>query len=86
MRIYRNRCMIVHNGTHCDYIDSIVENLHYYVDELFDYIFLRMSEGIVNTKTIFSYARVKENEHLQILSTKSSSLSDEEYLAVIFDY
>lgn len=86
MRIYRNRCMIVHNGSHFDYIDSIVENLHYYVDELFDYIFLRMSEGVVGTKTIFSYARVKEHEHQQILSTKSSSLSDEEYMAVIFDY
>ncbi len=86
MRIYRNRCMIVHNGSHCNYIDSIVENLHYYVDELFDYIFLRMSEGMTNTKAIFSYARVKEQEHMQILSTKNATLSDDEYLSVIFDY
>lgn len=85
MRIYRNRCMIVHNGSHCDYIDSIVENLHYYVDELFDYIFLRMSEGIVSTKAIFAYARVKEQDHMQILSAKKTALSDEEYLSVIFD-
>lgn len=85
MRIYRNRCMIVHNGSHCNYIDSIVENLHYYVDEVFDYMFLRMSEGITNTKSIFSYARIKEHEHLQILS-KQSPLSDDEYLSVIFDY
>lgn len=86
MRIYRNRCMIVHNGSHSNYIDSIVENLHYYVDELFDYIFLRMSEGIVNTKAIFSFARVKEQEHLQILSCKQPTISDHEYLSVIFDY
>ena len=86
MRIYRNRCMIVHNGSHCDYIDSIIENLHYYVDELFDYIFLRMYEGITSTKAIFAYARVKENEHMEILSTKNPTLTDEEYLSVIFDY
>lgn len=86
MRIYRNRCMIVHNGSHSNYIDSIVENLHYYVDELFDYIFLRMSEGVVNTKAIFSFARVKEQEHLQILSSKQPTISDQEYLSVIFDY
>lgn len=85
MRIYRNRCMIVHNGSHCEYIDSIVENLHYYVDELFDYIFIRMSEGITNTKAVFSYARVKEQEHLQILSAKKTCLTDEEYLSIIFD-
>ena len=86
MRIYRNRCMIVHNGSHCDYIDSIVENLHYYVDELFDYIFLKMSQGIVNTKSIFSYARVKEHEHMQILAAKKLPMSDDDYLSVIFDY
>lgn len=85
MRIYRNRCMIVHNGSHCNYIDSIVENLHYYVDELFDYIFLRMSEGITDTKAIFSYARVKEQEHMQILSAKKPVINDEEYLSIVFD-
>jgi len=86
MRIYRNRCMIVHNGSHCDYIDSIVENLHYYVDELFDYIFLRMSEGVTDTKAIFAYSRVKEQEHMQILSDKKQTISDEDFLSIVFDY
>ena len=86
MRIYRNRCMIVHNGSHCDYIDSIVENLHYYVDELFDYIFLRMSEGMTDTKAIFAYARVKEQEHMRTLAEKKQAVSDEEFLSIIFDY
>ena len=85
MRIYRNRCMVVHNGSHCEYIDSIVENLHYYVDELFDYVFMRMSEGITNTKAIFAYARTKEQEHLQIYSNSQHVLTDEEYISVIFD-
>ena len=35
MRIYRNRNMIVHDGEHMPYIDTIIENLHYYVDNIF---------------------------------------------------
>ena len=39
MRIYRNRCMIVHNGDNMPYIESILENLHYYVDVLIEFLF-----------------------------------------------
>ena len=35
MRIYRNRNMIVHDGEYMPYIDTIIENLHYYVDNIF---------------------------------------------------
>lgn len=36
MRIYRNRNMIVHNGSYMPYRDLLVENLHFYVDSLLD--------------------------------------------------
>ncbi|MBO7125925.1 hypothetical protein J6W78_00070 [bacterium] len=89
MRIYRNRCMIVHNGQSFSQLDSVLENEHYYVDELFDYILGKRDKGIVDTEAIFALSRIKEKEHLQLLSdktNKNSSFSDEDFLSVIFDY
>ena len=40
MRIYRNRCMIVHDGSHLPYISNIIENLHFYVDSMLDFMIL----------------------------------------------
>lgn len=85
MRIYRNRCMIVHDGTHFYYLDNIVENLHYYVDELFDFIFRRIDIGISNVKAIVAYARVIDANKQQLLSVKGKTLSDDEYLSIIFE-
>lgn len=85
MRIYRNRCMIVHNGSYCPYISNIVENLHYYVDELFNFIITRMSEGITDIKAIISYANINEHQRLQILKDDKTLLSDDQFLDLIFN-
>lgn len=85
MRIYRNRCSIVHNGQSFEYINSALENLHYYVDELFNYIFDKLEYGLTDLNAIFSFARIKEKEKLEILDG-NSPLSDEEFYKIIFEY
>ncbi len=85
MRIYRNRCFIVHDGECFDYINSTLENLHYYVDEMFNYIFDKLEYGITDLESIFTFARVKEKEKLEILDEKSA-ICDEEFYKIIFDY
>ncbi len=53
MRIYRNRNMIVHNGEHMPYLNIILENLHYYVDTMFDVLIEYYHMGIENNRIIF---------------------------------
>ena len=86
MRIYRNRCMIVHNGKNLPYIDSILENLHYYVDEVFNYVFSKIDIGIDDVEAIFSHARIKESSNIKILEDKKTPMADDEYRNIIFDY
>lgn len=53
MRIYRNRNMIVHNGSSMPYIDIIIENLHYYVDVLIDTLIEYYNIGIIAHTSIY---------------------------------
>lgn len=63
MRIYRNRNMIVHDGTSMSYRDIIVENLHFYVDALFDTIIEYYHLGMKNHASIYKDILNKELEH-----------------------
>ena len=45
MRIYRNRNLIIHNGESMPYLNLLIENLHSYVDEFIEYVFISVSEG-----------------------------------------
>ena len=45
MRIYRNRNLIIHNGKSMPYLNLLIENLHSYVDEFIEYVFVSISEG-----------------------------------------
>lgn len=84
MRIYRNRCMIVHDGKHLPYLTEILENLHFYVDEMIEYLLNCMIMGITNPNTAITYARVKEKEIMGILDNKSIPLSDEDFMKLVF--
>ena len=75
--------MIVHDGTSYPYLESIVENLHYYVDELFEFILRENAQGITDIKAILSHARIMESEKLSILSSKATTLTDDEFLRII---
>lgn len=70
MRIYRNRNMIVHDGTHFPYINIIVQNLHFYVDTLIDTINAYANNGYTGIDTIYSAIQKEELDHLLILEEK----------------
>lgn len=53
MRIYRNRNMIVHNGSSMPYRDIIIENLHYYVDVLIDTLIEYYNIGFTTHTSIY---------------------------------
>lgn len=84
MRIYRNRCMIVHDGSHLPYINNIIENLHFYVDSMLDFMILQAKGGMSNPKAIFSAARVQEKNTLDLLSRKHTALNDKEFVSTVF--
>ena len=90
MRIYRNRNMIVHDGSHFPYIDVIVQNLHHYVDSLIDTINIYAGKGYTSIKTIYTALQQKEYRYLRSLEKKEQNGSpkkiDEDFVAVIFGY
>lgn len=90
MRIYRNRNMIVHDGSHFPYIDVIVQNLHYYVDSLIDTINIYAGKGYTSIKTIYMALQQKEYRYLCSLEKKEQDGSpqkiDKDFVAVIFGY
>lgn len=45
MRIYRNRNLIIHNGSKMPYLPLLIENLHSYVDDFISYIIHSMAKG-----------------------------------------
>ena len=45
MRIYRNRNLIIHDGKSMPYLNLLIENLHSYVDEFIEYVFVSISKG-----------------------------------------
>ena len=65
MRIYRNRNMIVHDGSHFPYIDLVVQNLHFYVDTLIDTVNSFVSAGFSSLDTI--YARLSRGEYESLI-------------------
>lgn len=90
MRIYRNRNMIVHDGSHFPYIDIIVQNLHYYVDSLIDTINLYAGKGYSSIKTIYTALQQKEYQYLLALEKKESDGSpkkvEDDYVSVVLGY
>lgn len=84
MRIYRNRCMIVHDGKHLPYLTSVLENLHFYVDEMIEFLLNCVIMGMTNPSTAMTYARVREKEMMNILDNKSCPLSDEDFMKLVF--
>lgn len=85
MRIYRNRCSITHGASSFSYIDSIVENQHYYVDEILNYIFIRRKQGIIDLDAAFTHARIVGHNNMKLLDSKDV-LSDDQYERILFDY
>ena len=67
MRIYRNRNMIVHDGSHFPYIELVVQNLHFYVDNLIDTINYYVGKGYESLDIIYTMLGNKEFSYQMIL-------------------
>lgn len=76
MRIYRNRNMIVHDGSHFRYIDLILQNLHYYTDSLVDTIIQYIEKGYDSLETIYACLGAEEYRHLMRLEEESEKNTD----------
>lgn len=83
-RIYRSRCQIIHDGREPSYLESLIENLHYYVDELFDFVIYNTKRGLSSLDAIFSAARIKDYQIQEFLkpskSSSSDNISDEDFI------
>ena len=67
MRIYRNRNMIVHDGSHFPYIELVVQNLHFYVDNLIDTINYYVGKGYESLDIIYTMLSAKEFSYQIVL-------------------
>lgn len=73
MRIYRNRNMIVHDGSYFPYIDLIVQNLHFYIDALMDTINFYVGKGYNSLEVIYALLNRKEFEYQIALEKKDNN-------------
>ena len=94
MRIYRNRNMIVHNGSYMPYVGMIAENLHFYVDELLDVLVEYYHIGINNNASIFRNVSCEEVSYYRELGVNVTkpkakqdviSLTKDNALSMIFN-
>lgn len=72
MRIYRNRNMIVHDGSYFPYIDIIVQNLHYYIDCLIDTLNLYAGKGYRSIEAIYTALQQQEYKYMLLLDEKAA--------------
>lgn len=90
MRIYRNRNMIVHDGSHFPYIDIIAQNLHHYVDTLIDTINLYAANGYTAISTIYTVLQQQEYRYQISLEEKGMNGNlkkiDTDFAAVVLGY
>lgn len=73
MRIYRNRNMIVHDGEHMPYIDTIIENLHYYVDNIFSKLISYYKGDMFSMNDIIIDLKNKELSYYKNLGKSTDS-------------
>lgn len=90
MRIYRNRNMIVHDGSYFPYIDIIIQNLHHYVDELIDTISSYAGKGYSSMETIFTGIQQNEYKYVLLLEEKMPNGTEknigDDFVKVVFGY
>ena len=92
MRIYRNRNMIVHNGEYMPYFETILSNLHYYIDAMFDLLIEYYHLGIKKNQYIFYHVQKEEVRYWNILGLDekgkkiiSQEITELNYSTIIFN-
>lgn len=94
MRIYRNRNMIVHDGSYMPYIKIITENLHFYIDELLDVLVEYYHVKMLDNSSIYKNISVEEFSYYKALGyqigknkgkTDIKTITEENALNLIFN-
>lgn len=83
MRIYRNRNMIVHSGSYMPYLSIIIENLHFYVDVLFDTLIEYYHLGLIKHTSIYKDILSKETSYYAKLGINIKSTKQKEKQQII---
>lgn len=83
MRIYRNRNMIVHSGSYMPYLSIIIENLHFYVDVLFETLIEYYHLGLLNHASIYKDILSKETSYYAKLGINIKSTKQKEKQQII---
>lgn len=82
MRIYRNRNMIVHDGETFPFLNLILQNLHFYIDEIIDIFCENNKIGFRDASSIIAHISHKEQKILTELA-KISSVDEKNYIPLI---
>lgn len=69
MRIYRTRNMLVHDGSMMPYTEYVLQNLHYYIDSLIEFLNQYSQSGFKSVERIIDSAQFQERKYLQLLSS-----------------
>ena len=83
MRIYRNRNMIVHSGSYMPYLSIIIENLHFYVDVLFNTLIEYYHLGLLKHTSIYKDILSKETSYHAKLGINIKSTKQKEKQQII---
>ena len=83
--------MIVHDGEHMPYINTIIENLHYYVDAIFSKMMTYYKSGFFTTNNILLDLKNREFMYYKLLGKKTENkkkniaveITEENYLELI---
>lgn len=76
MRIYRNRNMIVHNGSYMPYRNLLVENLHFYVDSLLETLIQYYCMDYTDNDSIYRDIICLETKHYHKLGLPIKNKKD----------
>lgn len=84
MRIYRTRNMLVHDGSYFPYMNSVFQNLHYYIDSYVSFIYFYFENGYRSIESVINAVHLKEMKYLSRLKLKEP-LSEENISKLIFN-
>ena len=82
MRIYRTRNAIVHDGNAFPFLDLILQNLHFYIDEIIDIFCEKNQEGFTEVSSVVMHLAQREQHYLTALK-KAPSFDEKNYIQFI---
>lgn len=85
MRIYRNRNMIVHDGSTLPFLSVILQNLHYYIDTIIDTFCSMNDKRFQDANSIIMKLMLNEQVYLSRLDT-TKTFSRDNAIPYLFGY